>query len=106
MLSFPTLQAALRSAAQARSSRLILGSVLFWALSAAVLFLVAPGLDTFGRLLVFAECVGMTMVVCVLLLRRSHHFPQLRPIVRWLVTGVIAIPTGYIVGHQSAFLPL
>ena len=86
--------------------RLIVGSALFWALSAAVLFLVAPGLETFGRLIVFAECVGMIMVACVLLLRRSRHFPQLRPAVRWLLTGVIAIPTGYIVGHQIAFLLL
>ena len=86
--------------------RLIAGSALFWALSAAVLFIVAPGLETFGRLLVFAECVGMTMVACVLLLRHSRQFPQLRPLVRWLLTGLIAIPTGYIVGHQIAFVLL
>jgi signal transduction histidine kinase len=87
-------------------ARLIAGSALFWALSAAVLFVVAPGLDTFPRLIVFAECVGMTMVACVLLLRRSRHFPRLRPMVRWVLTGLIAIPTGFIVGHQIAFILL
>ena len=88
------------------AGRLIAASALFWALAAALLFLVAPGLETFGRLVVFTECVGMTMVACVVLLRRSRHFPQLRPVVRWLLTGVIAIPTSYIVGHLIAFLLL
>jgi sensor histidine kinase YesM len=83
--------------------RLIATSALFWALAAALLFLVAPGLETFGRLVVFAECVGMTMIACVVLLRRSRHFPQLRPVVRWLLTGAIAIPVSYIVGHLIAF---
>ena len=96
----------LRPATLKGALRLIAGSVLFWALSATLLFLVAPALETFGRLLVFAECVGTTMVICVLLLRRSRNFAHLEPKVRWLLTGVIAIPTGYIVGHQFAFLLL
>jgi sensor histidine kinase YesM len=88
------------------AARLIAASTVFWALAAVLLFLVAPGLDTLGRLVVFAECVGTTMVACVLLLRRSRHFPHLRPVVRWLLTGVIAIPASYIVGHQIAFILL
>jgi len=81
-------------------------SAVFWALAATLLFILAPGLDTFPRLLVFSECVGLTMVACVLLLRRTRPFARLEPMTRWLLTGVIAIPTGYFVGHQIAFLLL
>ena len=81
-------------------------SAVFWALAATLLFFLAPGLETFPRLLVFSECVGLTMVACVLLLRRTRQFARLAPTTRWLLTGVIAIPTGYFVGHQIAFLLL
>ena len=85
---------------------LIAGSALFWALEAWLLFTVAPGLETLPRLLVFSECVGTAIIVCVLLLRRSRWFAQMGPVVRWLLTGVIAIPAGYVVGHVLAFLIL
>ena len=85
---------------------LIAGSALFWALEAWLLFTVAPGLETLPRLLVFSECVGTAIIVCVLLLRRSRWFAQTGPVVRWLLTGVIAIPVGYVVGHVLAFLIL
>jgi sensor histidine kinase YesM len=81
-------------------------SAVFWAFAATLLFILAPGLDTFPRLLVFSECVGLTMVACVLLLRRTRRFRRLEPMTRWLLAGVIAIPTGYFVGHQIAFLLL
>ncbi len=51
-----------------------------------------------------AECVGLTMVACVLLLRRTRPFARLEPKTRWILTGVIAIPVGYLVGHQIAFV--
>jgi len=81
-------------------------SAVFWALAATLLFFLAPGLETFPRLLVFSECVGLTMVACVLLLRRARPFARLEPTTRWLLIGLIAIPTGYFVGHQIAFLVL
>jgi sensor histidine kinase YesM len=81
-------------------------AAVFWALAATLLYLLSPGLDTWPRLLVFHECVGMTMVACVLLLRRMRAFVRFKPIARWLLTGVIAIPTGFVVGHQFAFLLL
>ncbi len=59
------------------------------------------GVDSFPRLLVFCECMGLTMVACVLLLRRQRRFQRLATGPRWLVTGAIAIPTGYLLGHQS-----
>jgi len=92
-----TLRGALRAIAIA---------AVFWALAATLLYLLSPGLDTWPRLLVFHECVGMTMVVCVLLLRRTRAFSQFRPMTRWLLTGAVAIPTGFVVGHQFAFLML
>lgn len=88
------------------AAKLIAGFALFWALAAALLFFAAPGLGTFGRLLVFQECGGTAIVVCALLIRRSRWFAKASPIIRWLVTGVIAVPIGYIVGHVLTFLIL
>jgi len=81
-------------------------SSVFWAAASTLLFFLSPGLDTWPRLLVFHECVGLTIVACVLLMRRARLFTNLQPMTRWLVMGVIAIPTGYLVGHQFAFLLL
>jgi sensor histidine kinase YesM len=92
-----TLQGVLRAIA--------VGAV-FWALAATLLYLLSPGLDTWPRLLVFHECVGMTMVACVLVLRRMRTFARFKAMTRWLLTGLIAIPTGFVVGHQFAFLLL
>lgn len=92
-----TLKGAVRVAAAA---------AVLWAIAAALLFILAPGLDTFPRLLAFSECVGLTMVACVVLLRRQPRFERLDASARWLLTGVIAIPAGYFVGHQIAFLLL
>jgi signal transduction histidine kinase len=76
------------------------------ALSATLLFVLSPGLDTWPRLLVFHESVGLTMLACVWLLRRTRAFARFKSMTRWLLTGVIAIPTGFVVGHQIAFLLL
>ena len=81
-------------------------SSIFWAVASTLLFFLSPGLDTWPRLLVFHECVGLTMVACVLLLRRTRLLASLEPMTRWLAMGVVAIPTGYLVGHQFAFLLL
>ena len=86
--------------------RAIAVAAVFWALAATLLYLLSPGLDTWPRLMMFHECVGMTMVACVLLLRRARAFSRLQPTARWFVTGVVAIPTGFIGGHQFAFLLL
>jgi sensor histidine kinase YesM len=86
--------------------RAVAVAAVFWALAATLLYLLSPGLDTWSRLLVFHECVGMTMVACVLLLRRMRAFSPFRPMTRWLLTGVVAIPIGFVVGHQFAFLML
>jgi sensor histidine kinase YesM len=86
--------------------RAIAVAAVFWALAATLLYLLSPGLDTWPRLLAFSECVGLTMVACVLLLRRTRAFSRFNPMTRWILTGIIAIPTGYFVGHQFAFLLL
>jgi signal transduction histidine kinase len=84
----------------------IVAAAAFWALAATLLFLLAPGLETYPRLLVFAECVGLTMAACVLVLLRTRRFDRFQPTLRWLLVGLVAIPTGYFVGHQVAFLML
>jgi sensor histidine kinase YesM len=78
----------------------------FWALASTLLYFLVPGLETYPRLLVFHECVGLTMMACVLVLLRTRRFDRLRPALRWLLIGLAAIPTGYFVGHQFAFLAL
>jgi len=91
----------------ARSAvQVVAASAAVWAVAAALLFILVPGIDTFPRLLLFSECVGLTMVACALLLRRQRRLERLAAGTRWLLTGVIAIPAGYLLGHQIAFLLL
>ncbi|MFM9888781.1 MAG: sensor histidine kinase [Burkholderiales bacterium] len=78
----------------------------FWALASTLLFFLAPGLETYPRLLVFHECVGLTMMASVLVLLRTRRFDRFKPALRWLLIGLVAIPTGYFVGHQFAFIAL
>lgn len=82
----------------------IAASSVLWAVVAALMFIL--GVDSFWRLLVFSECVGLTMVACLVLLRRQQRFERLPLGLRWLLMGVIVIPTGYLLGHQIAFLLL
>jgi hypothetical protein len=84
----------------------VAASAVVWAVAAALFFVLEPGLGTFPRLLVFFESVGLTMVACVVLLRRQRRLERLAAGTRWLLIGVIAIPTGYLLGHQIAFLLL
>jgi signal transduction histidine kinase len=79
---------------------------LLWALAARLLSWLAPGLGGFYRVFVFSECVGMTMLACVLASRRVPAIARLAPLTRWLFTGIVSIPTGFLVGHQIAFLLL
>ncbi len=87
-------------------ARLAIASFVFWALAAALLRVTAPGLDTFDRLLVFTECVGMVFTACVVLMTRSRRLARSRPAVRWLLTGLVAAPAGYLIGHVLAFVIL
>ena len=84
--------------------KFVAASAVLWALVAALMFIL--GVDTFPRLLVFSECVGLTMVACAVLLRSQQRFERLAAGPRWLLTGAIAIPTGYLLGHQIAFVLL
>ncbi len=54
-------------------------AVAFWALASSLLYVLAPGLETWPRLLVFHECVGLTMMACVYLLLRTGRFDRFRP---------------------------
>lgn len=87
-------------------AKLIAGFALFWAMAAGVLYLAAPGLESFGRLLLLNESSGTAIVVCVLLIRRARWFAKANPMIQWLLTGFIAVPTGYVVGHVLTFLIL
>jgi signal transduction histidine kinase len=78
----------------------------FWAVASTLLFFLVPGLETYPRLLVFHECVGLTMMACVLVLVRTRRFNRFKPVLRWLLIGLVAIPVGYFVGHQFAFIAL
>lgn len=85
---------------------LIGAAAAFWAIASTLLYLLVPGIETYPRLLVFHESVGLTMMACVLALLRVRRLGRLKPALRWLVIGLIAIPAGYFVGHQIAFVVL
>ena len=89
-----------------RVLHILLIAAALWAVAAVLLFFIVPGLETLPRLLTFSECVGLTMVAVALAMRRSRRLARLRPATRWLLTGAVAIPAGYLFGHQVAFLLL
>ena len=88
------------------AARQIAVASLFWALAATILYFLAPGIETFPRLLLFSECSGTSIVVIFILLRRLRWFRSSTTLIDWVLTGVIAIPTGFAVGHVVAFLIL
>ncbi len=88
------------------SLQTLLVAAALWALAAVLLFFVVPGIETFPRVLMFSECVGLTMVVVAVFLRRTKPFARFKPTARWLLIGLVAIPAGYFIGHQIAFLLL
>jgi len=83
--------------------KLIAGFALFWAFASVLLFFAAPGLDSFGRILIFQECSGTAIVVIALLVRRLRWFRNGSQLLQWLLIGAIAIPSGYAIGHIVAF---
>ncbi len=102
----PTARADLWPSTPKGAAQVVAASAVVWALAAALLYILVPGLDSFPRLLVFAECVGLTMVACVVLLRRQRRLERLAAGTRWLLIGAIAMPVGYLFGHQIAFVLL
>lgn len=89
---------------RARALQFIGAAAVLWAVIAALLAM--AGIDTFPRMLVFTECVGLTMVVGMVLLRPLRFFQRLASAPRWLLLCAIAVPAGYLVGHQLAFVLL
>ena len=106
MSSFPTAPMPAGSRSWPHVLRVAAGWAVFWALAASILYIASPGLETYGRLLVFSECAGMAIIALAMLLRSSRLFPRVNPTTGWLMTGVIAIPTGYVLGHLLASLLL
>jgi signal transduction histidine kinase len=88
------------------AARLTAGSFLLCAIAAGLLFWAAPALETLPRLFVFVECVGMVFIACIAVLGRSERLLRMQALPRWLLTGAIAIPTGYFGGHLIALLIL
>lgn len=88
------------------AARLTASSFLLCAIAAGLLFWAAPALETPARLFVFVECVGMVFVACVAVLGRFGRLRRMQALPRWLLTGAIAIPTGYFGGHLVALLIL
>ncbi len=84
----------------------LLISACLWAVAAVLLFFVVPGIETFPRVLLFSECVGLTMVAIVVFLRRTQQFARFSPTGRWLLIALVALPGGYFIGHQIAFILL
>ena len=88
------------------AARLTAGAFLLCALATGLLFWAAPALGTPARLFVFVECVGMVFIACIAVLGRASRLRRMQALPRWLLTGAIAIPTGYFGGHLVALLIL
>lgn len=88
------------------AGRLLAGSVIFWAVAALLLHQAVPGAQSFGRLLVLTESVGLTMTLSILLLRSTSALWRLRPVVRGLLLAMVALAAGFIAGHAIALLLL
>ena len=88
------------------AAKQLVGAAIFWALAATILYFLSPGLETYARLMLFAECSGLAMMVIFILLRRLRWFRSSTTLVDWVLTGVIAVPTGFVLGHFIAFLIL
>jgi sensor histidine kinase YesM len=82
---------------------LLAASTLFWALAAVLLTWAAPGLGSFGRILIFTEANGTAIVVGFLLVRRTNWFVKQSSISKFLLIVGLLIPTGYVIGHAIAF---
>ncbi len=90
----------------AGAARLLAGSAAFWAVVAALLHQAVPTAETFPRLLVFTECVGLTMTLAILLLQSSSPFWRLEPVVRGVLLALVALAGGYNAGHAIAIQQL
>jgi signal transduction histidine kinase len=82
---------------------LLVASTLFWALAAVLLAWAAPGLGSFGRILLFTESTGTAIVVGLLLLQRANWFVNLSSIAKFFLIVCLLIPSGYVIGHAIAF---
>ena len=88
------------------AGRLLAGSVVFWAVAALVLHQTVPSGQTFPRLLVLTESVGLAMTLSILLLRSASPLWRLRPLARGMVLAMVALSAGFIAGHAIALLLL
>jgi len=106
MSSFPNATIRLAPQGVHDSLRQIAAWALFWAFAAGILFIVVSGSETYGRLVVFCECAGMTITAIAMLMRPSRWFSGVSLTIAWLIAGVIAVPVGCAFGHMIAALIL
>lgn len=106
MPSYPNATSRLAPQGVQDSLRQIAAWALFWAFAAGMLFIAMSGSGTYGRLLVFCECAGMTITAIAMLMRPSRWFSSVSLAVAWLFAGVIAVPVGCAFGHMIAALIL
>ena len=77
-------------------------SILYFAIIGVVLRLTVPGLGGLGRNLLFSECIGLAIVGAHALLRLYPPVKRLSGVKALILTTLVAVPAGYVVGRIIA----
>jgi len=78
-------------------------TVLFCALTAAVVTLASPSLSGFVRWLFIVETIGLTCLTIGVLTSRLPWLRRRTPMVAHLCIGAVAVPVGYVLGSSLAY---
>jgi sensor histidine kinase YesM len=78
-------------------------TILFCALTAAVVTLASPSLAGFARWLLIAESIGLAAVAIGTSLSRLPVLRRFSPVVAHLIIGGVAVPAGYVIGSSAAY---
>jgi hypothetical protein len=73
-----------------------------FAMAAFALWLAVPDLGGFGYILLFSECVGVGIILVRTLLLCLPWIHKINPLLALILTMVLALPGGYLVGHIFA----
>jgi signal transduction histidine kinase len=92
-----------RSEALRRAARLFGLTAVFCVFVAAVLTFAMPSLGGFWRNLWFSECIGMWVSGSGLLLRSMPWMRRLPERVATLLSALVGMPVGYVLGYATAY---
>jgi sensor histidine kinase YesM len=82
---------------------LLVLTILFCGLVAAVVTLAAPSLAAFARWLLIVESIGIASFALGTSLSRIPRLRRFTPVVAHLIIGAVAVPSGYVIGSSFAY---